>query len=236
MPETWRSFSVRQRLAGIAACVGADDDNALYRALVYKATEGVLLGPPTEDYKGVLWDPTIAEDIPDFLERIGYIDSVTSLPDQMLTKVDRASMAVGLEVRVPLLDHRIVEFVWGLPPRVKFQGAHRNKPLLRTILYRYVPKELVDREKKGFGVPLNAWLRGPLRDWAEALLSAERLAQDGLFNPTAIDSIWAEYLAGVRKSERLLWRVLMFQAWKSGHTGPYRPSSTPSAIPRAVSG
>src|SRR5262249_22179998 len=110
----------------------------------------------------------------------------------------------------------IVEFIWSLPPCVKFSSTRENKPLLRTVLYRYVPRVLVDRDKKGFGVPLQAWLCGPLRDWADALLSRQHLIEGGLFDPVAIDAIWSEFLAGVGKWERLLWRVLMFQAWRAG--------------------
>lgn len=237
--EVCWSLSARQKLTRLAAYLRADDDNALYRALVSQVIDPVLLGSPAEEGGRVAWDSAIAEDIPDFLERMGYVDSVTSLPDQMLTKVDRASMAVSLEVRVPLLDHRIVEFVWTLPPRLKFRSARENKPLLRSVLYRYVPRALVDREKKGFGVPLYTWLRGPLRDWAEALLSRPELVEDGFFDRTAIKAIWAEYLAGIGKWERLLWRILMFQSWKAYHstadTRVQRPTwSMPSAGPAVL--
>jgi asparagine synthase (glutamine-hydrolysing) len=214
LPLRWRSLSARRTLHRLAACVGAADDTALYRALVSQVDDPAAYVLQAEEHKGLLWDRTIADDIPNFLERMGYLDTVTSLPDQMLTKVDRASMAASLEARVPLLDHRIVEFVWKLPPSMKFQGPRENKLLLRSVLYRHVPRALVDRQKRGFGAPVRAWLRGALRHWAEESLAERRLAEDGLFDPAAIRAVWSEHLSGRANCERLLWRILMFQAWK----------------------
>ena len=196
-----------------AAIVGAADDVALYRALVSHVDRPAALVPGSAERKGVLWDGTVAGDIPDFMERAGYFDTVTSLPDQMLTKIDRASMAASLEVRVPLLDHRLVELVWRLPPDIKFGRADQNKRLLRSVLYEYVPRPLVDRRKRGFGVPIAAWLRGPLRDWAEALLAEHRLDAEGFFDARAVRAMWGEHLSGASDWQRVLWRVLMFQAW-----------------------
>jgi len=141
-----------------------------------------------------------------------YLDMCTYLPDDILTKVDRASMAVALEVRVPLLDHRVVEWVWKLP---SFQNARawRPKHLLRRVLARHVPDRLVERPKMGFGVPLGDWLRGPLRNWAEDLMN-EACSSDGeIFHADAIRSLWTEFLSGDNERYFLVWNVLMFQAW-----------------------
>ena len=167
--------------------------------------------------KGEEPDTLLTGNIPDLnqlngVQRMMALDLMSYLPDDILVKLDRASMGVSLESRVPFLDHRIVEFAWKLPLSMKIQDG-QSKWLLRQMLYKYVPKNIIDRPKMGFGVPIDSWLRGPLRDWAESLLDETRLNQEGYFHPAPIRKLWKTHLSGHRNLQYSLWNVLMFQAW-----------------------
>jgi asparagine synthase (glutamine-hydrolysing) len=150
------------------------------------------------------------------VEKMMATDMVSYLPDDILTKVDRAAMSVSLETRIPFLDHRLVSFAWGLPTdlKVRFEsGRWVTKWVLRQVLYRYVPKQLIERPKMGFGIPLAEWLRGPLRDWAESLLDEAALRDQGIFDSRIVSTKWREHLDGRGDWEHQLWAILMFQAW-----------------------
>ncbi len=147
-----------------------------------------------------------------FVETMMYLDTVGYLPDDILVKVDRASMASSLEVRCPILDYRVLELAWRIPVTEKFSDGQCKAPL-RKILHRYVPPKLVDRPKAGFGVPIGDWLRGPLEPWASELLRPERLQREGIFNPAPITRLWDEHRRGEADWRFQLWAVLMFQSW-----------------------
>lgn len=156
--------------------------------------------------------PERVPNLPSFFEHMMYLDTLTYLPDDILVKVDRASMGVSLEVRVPFLDPRVVELAWRLPLSLRIREGI-SKWILRKILYQYVPRELVERPKMGFGVPIGEWLVGPLRPWAESLLDERRLCNEGFFVPEIVRQIWREHQAGSRDWQYQLWGILMFQAW-----------------------
>lgn len=184
----------------------------LYDTLVAHWQDEVVLGaklPPLAANNAENWLKT-----PDVIRKIMYLDLVAYLPDDLLVKMDRASMAVSLEVRAPLLDHRVVEFAQGLPLSFKIRHGE-SKWLLRQVLYKYVPSELVNRPKMGFSIPLERWLGAELRDWAENLLDQRRLEQDGILNAALIHDIWTQFLNGKVGFTFYLWDVLMFQAWKA---------------------
>ena len=201
------------KLHKLAEILSLNDPDLMYLHLVsqWKNPGLVVLGD--REPLTTLTDQSQWARLDDFTLRMMSLDLMTYLPDDILTKIDRASMAVGLEARVPLLDHRLVEFAWRLPLSMKIKVEGEGKWILRQVLHRYVPKALVERPKMGFGVPIDHWLRGPLRDWAEELLNEKRLRSGGYLQPAPIREKWMQHLSGRRNWQYPLWNVLMFQAW-----------------------
>ena len=184
----------------------------LYRSLVTEWPEDVELVKGATRLPTKLDDISLVVGISDAEHRMMLWDSLTYLPDDILTKVDRAALGVSLETRVPFLDHRVAELAWRLPLNMKIRDG-QGKWVLREVLYKYVPRELIERPKAGFGIPVGQWLRGPLRDWAEALLDERRLIEEGYLKSAPIREIWQQHLSGRHDWTTRLWSVLMFQAW-----------------------
>jgi asparagine synthase (glutamine-hydrolysing) len=213
VPAAWRPALPGDKLHKVATLLDDPQPDAIYRRLVSQWERPEEIAVAGREPGGPLWDPTVASDFPALLARMQYLDMATYLPDDILTKVDRATMAVGLEGRVPLLDHRVVAYCWSLPPELKLRDGE-SKWLLRRVLERYVPRTLVNRPKMGFGVPIDAWLRGPLRGWAESLLEPGRLRSYGFVRVEPVRRAWEEHVAGTRNWQYALWTVLMLQAWR----------------------
>jgi asparagine synthase (glutamine-hydrolysing) len=198
-----------EQLQKLAYLLDAADGCDLYERLVSVGRASTMLD------QGLATTAAVAESAPflrDPASQIIYRDSVGYLPGDILVKLDRASMAVSLETRCPLLDHRLIEVVWRLPISMKIHRGE-SKWLLRRVLRRYVPERLFARPKHGFNVPIGAWLKGPLRDWAEQLIAGSRLASEGFLDPVRVQACWREHLEGRRDRAGALWAVLMFQAW-----------------------
>lgn len=241
-PEAWDTTArqlhqwipaTRVRLPGdkahkLAELLRSDDEAGMYRALLsqWQRPERILQsGREPAD----LVDHVMRETGLGLLDRMMLCDQLGYLPDDLLAKVDRASMAVSLEVRVPLLDHRVVEFSWRVPENARIRGRE-TKWLLRQLLERYVPRPLFDRPKMGFSVPVERWLRGPLRDWADDLLAVERLERDGIFEVRALSAAWSAVRAGRSRGAMAIWSVLMFQAWHQHWLCPAQPTAPLAAM------
>jgi asparagine synthase (glutamine-hydrolysing) len=204
-----RVLTLADRLPKLAPLLAEDTPGGLYDRLLSNPVDPVDLLASGEDPGAAALD---SPRFGDYRELMMYTDTLRYLPDDILVKVDRASMAVSLESRVPFLDHRVVELAWRLPMSAKVRGGV-GKHILREVLYRYVPRSLVERPKMGFSAPIDTWLRGPLRDWAESLLSEKSLREGGYFNPGQVRTLWTQHLRGDRNWRYSLWAILMFQAW-----------------------
>lgn len=214
MPARLRRNANGEKVRKFADLLCAGSREAFYRGMVshWRHPENVVYGASETPSR-----LNTSQDWPEFPSMpfeqwLMAMDAQTYLPGDILAKVDRAAMANSLETRVPLLDHRVIELAWRLPLDMKIRDG-KGKWLLRQVLYRHVPPELIERPKKGFSIPLGAWLRGPLRDWAETLLDEQRLQREGYFNPAPIRQAWAQHLSGKCDCSTSLWCILMFQAW-----------------------
>lgn len=212
LPASLRQANIGDKLHKGANVLGAADLDELYHGLISLWTE------PSDVVLGAREPETPLTKLPEALqevtgvERMMALDSITYLPDDILAKVDRAAMSVSLETRVPLLDHRVFEYAWRMPFAVKSRQGRTKWPL-RQVLYKHVPRDLIERPKAGFAIPIDQWLRAPLRDWAEGQLNEARIRREGYFDPEPIRTRWKEHLSGRRNWGAHLWTVLMFQAW-----------------------
>ncbi|GJL85855.1 MAG: asparagine synthetase B [Micavibrio sp.] len=216
--EKWNSLAPSkpqfgERMHKVGSILGMNTQEDIYQKLIsqWDAPADLVIGgsEPLTPLTDPEWQP---EDM-SFAARMMYWDALSYLSNDILVKVDRASMATSLEIRAPLLDRRIYDYVWTLPENMKIRNG-QGKWLLKQVLHRHVPKELFERPKQGFSVPIDSWLRGELRDWAENLLDEKRLDEEGYLNTKIIRDIWEHYLDGHGNHAGQLWTVLMFQAWK----------------------
>ena len=217
VPGNLLSGRWRDRFLYRSKLLGMNSASSLYQYanLHWSPDENPVLNSASVD--STYWNQAAWLQTGNPIEEWMWLDSTTYLPDDILTKVDRASMAVSLEVRVPVIDHRVFELAWSLPFDSKV-GSDTGKLILQDVLSLYVPREMFERPKMGFGVPIDAWLRGPLRDWAESLLDERRLRDQGLLNPEPIRRKWLEHLSGTTDWHYHLWDVLMLQAWLDEQT------------------
>ncbi len=209
VPASHRPSMAGDKAHKLAMGLRQSSEDEIYRSLVSHWNEPIVDGGRT--VRSTPWNA--AGQIADFGERMAFLDTMTYLPDDILTKVDRASMSVSLEARVPLLDHQLLEFAWSLPKRMRLRNG-TGKWLLRQVLYRHVPPEIIDRPKRGFAVPVASWLRGPLREWAENLLDEQRLNEEGWFDAPTVRRAWSNHLAGEGNHWEALWNICMAQAWR----------------------
>lgn len=212
LSSSGRVGTAGDKLYKLAEILSSQNPSMFYHQFVshWKTPEQIVIGAKEPDT--IFTDSSQWTSLNNFEQHMMFMDMASYLPDDILVKVDRAAMGVSLETRIPMLDYRLVEFAWRLPMSMKIRNG-QGKWLLRQVLYQYVPKELIERPKMGFGVPIDSWLRGPLREWAEDLLDEKRLREEGFFQSEPILEKWKEHQTGRRNWQYYLWDVLMFQAW-----------------------
>lgn len=212
LPKSWRQRMPGYKVHKLAGLLASEGPMEMYASMAshWSEPERVVPGAAASRPLRVIEDQWLK--LPEFERQAMYLDTITYLPNDILVKLDRATMAFGLEGRIPYLDPRVVEFAWRLPLQMKVR-PNQGKWILRQVLHRYVPENLVERPKMGFGIPLDAWLRGPMREWAEALLEPRRLQEEGFFDPAAVREKWEDHLRGRGAWQFHLWDILMFQLW-----------------------
>jgi asparagine synthase (glutamine-hydrolysing) len=212
LPSSVRNSIPGERLVKVAKMLNQSDPHAIYISLVEAWNGDPVLGQQGKPLSSAVYDRWAFDYFRDATEAMQYLDQCWYLPNDILVKVDRASMANGLEVRAPFLDHSLVELSWALPQKEKINNGE-TKAILRRILDKYVPRGLVERPKMGFGVPIDEWLRGPLREWANELLDESVLRNEGIFDAAEVGRVWREHLSASRNNHHALWNVLMYRAW-----------------------